>query len=140
VAERNRLGKESRDCRVKHEDITSKIIGAAYAIHNKMGGGFLESVYERCMLIELRKAGLLVEHQKPIAVYYDDAMVGEFVADLLVEDTVVVELKAVRELLRIHEVQLVNYLTATNKPVGLLINFGTNRVQVIRKVKDLSDN
>jgi GxxExxY protein len=102
-----------------------------------MGFGFLESVYEKCMLIELRKAGLDTESQQPIRVQYDGEVVGDFIADILVSDTVILELKSVRKLVEAHEVQLVNYLVATGKPVGLLINFGETRAEVKRKVKDL---
>ena len=102
-----------------------------------MGFGFLESVYEKCMLIELRNNGLQVKSQEPIKVIYEDQVVGEFVADIIVNDTVIVELKSVSQLARAHEVQLVNYLTATGKPVGLLLNFGEKKVDVKRKVKDL---
>ena len=102
-----------------------------------MGFGYLESVYEKCMLIELRKAGFDIEPQKPIKVQYDGEVVGDFIADVLVNDTVILELKSVRKLVEAHEVQLVNYLVATGKPVGLLINFGETKVAVKRKVKDL---
>ncbi|MFC1735157.1 GxxExxY protein [Candidatus Hydrogenedentota bacterium] len=103
-----------------------------------MGFGFLESVYEKCMLIELGKAGLKAESQKGITVRYEGEIVGEYVADILVEDTVIVELKSVRRIVNAHEIQLVNYLVATGKPVGLLLNFGELRVEVKRKVKNLS--
>ena len=122
---------------MEHKELTEKIIGCAYRVYNRMGFGFLESVYEKCMLIELRKAGLDTESQKTIRVQYDGEVVGDFVADILVHDTVILELKSVRKLVEAHEVQLVNYLVATGKPVGLLINFGEIRVEVRRKVKDL---
>ena len=102
-----------------------------------MGFGFLESVYEKCMLIELRKAGLNAEPQKPITVYYDEENVGHFIADIVVNDTIIVELKSVRRIVDAHEVQLVNYLVATGKEVGLLINFGDRKVEVKRKVREL---
>jgi GxxExxY protein len=122
---------------MEYEELTEKIIGCAYRVYNKMGFGYLESVYEKCMLIELRKAGFDIESQKPIRVQYDGEVVGDFIADILVNDTVILELKSVRKLVEAHEVQLVNYLVATGKPVGLLINFGETRVEVKRKVKDL---
>lgn len=122
-----------------HEELTEKIIGCAYGVYNRMGYGFLESVYEKCLLIELRKAGLRVESQRPIRVHYEGEVVGEFVADILVEDTVIVELKSVRKLAVAHEIQLVNYLVATGKPVGLILNFGERKVEVKRKVRDLSE-
>ena len=102
-----------------------------------MGFGFLESVYEKCMLIELEKAGFNPASQKPIKVYYEDEIVGDFVADIIVDDTIILELKSVRRIVRAHEVQLVNYLVATGKPIGLLLNFGERKVEVKRKVREL---
>jgi GxxExxY protein len=122
---------------MEHEELTRKIIAAAYHVYNKMGFGFLESVYEKCLLIELGKAGLRSEFQKPIIVKYENEVVGEFKADIIVEDTVIVELKSVKQIVQAHEVQLVNYLVATSKPVGLILNFGEQEVEVKRKVKDL---
>lgn len=122
---------------MEHSELTEKIIGCAYNVYNKMGFGFLESVYEKCLLIELNKAGLDVESQKPITVYYDNKIVGEFVADIIVNDTVILELKSVRKIINAHEVQLVNYLVATGKPVGLILNFGESKVEIKRKIKNL---
>jgi GxxExxY protein len=122
---------------MEHEELTEKIIGAAYNVYNKMGFGFLESVYEKCLLIELAKNGLKAESQKPIIVKYDNEVVGEFKADVIVEDTVILELKSVKQIMQAHEVQLVNYLVATGKPVGLILNFGEQKVEVKRKVKEL---
>jgi len=122
---------------MEHKELTEKIIGCAFCVYNKMGFGFLESVYEKCMLIELREKGLDVESQKPITVYYGNEIVGEFVADIIVNDTIILELKSVRRIVNAHEVQLVNYLVATGKPVGLLLNFGESRVEVKRKIRDL---
>ncbi len=121
----------------KYEDLTDKIIGACYKVYNTLGSGFLESVYENCLIIELKKLGLLVENQKSIQVLYEDQEVGYFIADIIVENKIILELKAIKELAQIHEVQLVNYLTATGKDVGLLINFGNKKVQVKRKVRIL---
>ena len=123
---------------MEHKELTEKIIGCAYRVYNRMGLGFLESVYEKCMIIELRKVGPDTESQKPIRVQYDGEVVGDFVADILVNDTVILALKSVRKLVEAHEVQLVNYLVATGKLVGLLINFGETRIDVKRKVKDLA--
>jgi len=122
---------------LQHAELTQKIIGCAYAVHNKMGFGFQESVYEKCMLIELEKAGLKAIAQQPVRVFYEGRDVGDFAADLLVEDKVIVELKSVRHLTLAHEAQLVNYLVAMRMPLGLLINFGEERVEVKRKVKSL---
>ena len=122
---------------MEYKEITEKVIGCAFRVYNKMGSGYLESVYEECMQIEVNKMGLSVEAQKPIKVFYDDKLVGEFIADLVIEDLLIVELKSVKRILKIHEMQLVNYLTSTGKPVGLIINFGELKVEVKRKVKNL---
>ncbi len=122
---------------MEYMELTEKIIGCAYSVYNKMGFGYLESVYEKCMLIELRKAGLKVESQKPLTVFYENEIVGEFKADIIVNDTVILELKSAKQIIKAHEVQLVNYLVATGKPVGLILNFSESKVEVKRKIKDL---
>ena len=123
---------------MNYSDLTEKIIGCAYRVYNNMGAGFLESVYEKCLAIELETVGLQADFQTPIAVYYADRQVGSFVADIIVSGCVIVELKAVRTLNLAHEVQLVNYLAATKIPVGLLINFGESKVEIKRRVLDLN--
>ena len=123
---------------MEFEKITEEIIGCAYTVHNTMGYGFLESVYEKCLLIELRTAGLNCESQKPIIVQYEGEVVGNFIADILVEDAIILELKSVKSIAKIHEVQLVNYLVATGKEVGLVINFGAQKAEIKRKVRVLS--
>lgn len=125
---------------MKYKDLTERIIGCAYRVHNKMGFGFLESVYEKCLLIELKRAGLQAEAQRSITVYYEDEVVGEFVADVIVEDAIILELKSVRRVVKAHEVQLVNYLTATRKDVGLIINFTERKVEIKRKVRELVES
>ena len=122
---------------MEYKNVTETIIGCAYRVYNKMGFGFLESVYEKCLLIELHKAGMDAESQKPIVVYYDNEIVGEFVADIIVNNTIILELKSVRRVVKAHEVQLVNYLVATGKPIGLILNFGESKVEIKRKIKDL---
>ena len=122
---------------MEYAELTEKIIGCAYRVYNTMGFGYLESVYEKCLMIELKKAGLRCETQKPITVRYEGETVGEFVADVVVEDTIILELKSVRHLSEAHEVQLVNYLVATGNAVGLLINFGEEKVEVKRKLRKL---
>jgi GxxExxY protein len=117
----------------KYIDLTEKIIGCAFKVHSKLGTGFLEKIYENALMIELNKAGLSAQQQYPIKVYYDEVIIGDHVADMVVEDKVVIELKAVNQLVRAHEVQLVNYLKATNLEIGLLINFG-DKITVKRKV------
>ena len=125
---------------MQYQELTEIIIACAFHVYNKMGYGFLESVYEKCMLIELKKHALKVESQKPIIVKYENEVVGEFKADIIVEDTVILELKSVRQIVQAHEVQLVNYLVATGKPVGLIINFGEQKVEIKRKVKKLTND
>lgn len=122
---------------MQYENLTRKIIGCAYTVHNTLGFGFLESVYEKAMLIELSKTGLNVSAQHPVNVHYEGQIVGQFTSDLLVEDKIIVELKSVQQPVQAFDVQLVNYLAATNKPVGLLLNFGPHCVEVKRKAKDL---
>jgi GxxExxY protein len=120
-----------------YSDVTEKIIGCAYQVYNKMGFGFLESVYEKCMIIELMNKGLQAKEQEPITVYYNDKVVGNFIADIIVNDVVIVELKSIKQLHKAHEIQLVNYLVATQKPIGLLLNFGESKLEVRRKIKEL---
>ena len=117
----------------KHSTITSKIIEAFYNVYNKLGYGFLEKVYENSMMIELNKLGLKAVKQFPITVHYDEFNVGEYFADIIVENSVIVELKAAENLVVEHEIQLVNYLKATEIEVGLLLNFG-KEPQLKRKV------
>ena len=125
---------------MEYEDLTEKIIGSAYRVYNTMGFGYLESVYEKCMLIELEQVGLRAGAQQPIEVRDNGIPVGDFIADIMVEDTIIVELKSVRNLNPAHEAQLVNYLVATGKPVGLLLNFGESKVDVKRKVRSLKSD
>ena len=120
---------------MKYKELTSKILDSAYRVHKTLGHGFLESVYQNAMMIELGKRGLRAVKEAPITVRYDGQIVGDFVADLIVEDKIILELKAVKEFHPSHEAQLVNYLKATGIEVGLLINFG-EKLQVKRKVLD----
>ncbi len=118
---------------MKHQDLTTKIIQCAYKVHNTLGFGFLEVIYQNALLIELIKAGLQADKEKKIQVYYESQLVGEYMADIIVEDKVILELKSVKDLHPAHEAQLINYLKATGIEVGLLINFG-ERVEIKRKV------
>jgi len=117
----------------KHSELTSEIIQAAYYVYNYFGFGHLESVYEKALMIRLGEMGFQVECQKPIKVYFEGELVGDFRADLVVNNTVIIELKAVEKLHPRHEVQLVNYLKCTEIEVGLLINFG-DELKFKRKV------
>jgi len=120
---------------MKHEQLTEQIIKAFYKVYNILGYGFLEKVYENALYIELTNMGFKVEKQKSILVYYEETEVGVYYADLLVEDLIIVELKAVEAIATEHYVQLVNYLKATNMEVGLLLNFG-KKPEVKRKIFD----
>ena len=116
-----------------HSELTEKIISCAYDVYNQLGFGFLEKVYENAMMIKLNKKGFNATQQSPVNVTFEGKVVGEYFADILVDNKVIVELKAVSELSKVHEVQLVNYLKATGIKVGLLINFG-EKIRIIRKV------
>ena len=120
---------------VKHEQLTEQIIKGFYTVYRALGYGFLQKVYENSLAIELRKMRLEVVQQAEIKVYYAGVVVGEYYADLLVADAVIVEIKAVRALLKEHEAQLLNYLKATPYEVGLLLNFGP-KPEIKRKVYD----
>jgi GxxExxY protein len=118
---------------MEHAELTEKIIGCAMKVHRTLGPGFLESVYQNALAHELKKAGLRVECEKPIQVTYDGIVVGDFAADMLVDGTVMVENKAAQALAPAYEVQLVNYLTATGVEIGLLFNFGVEKLEFKRK-------
>ena len=124
---------------MKHEDVTEGVIGAYYHVYNTLGYGFLEKVYEHALTLELRARGLLVAIQHPITVWYKGIPVGEYFADLLVNECIIVELKSAVTLTDAHEAQLVNYLKATGIEVGLLLNFGP-KAQVKRKVYSKATN
>lgn len=107
-----------------HENITDVIIKSFYKVYNRLGYGFLEKVYENALAYELRKCGLQVKSQVSVKVFYDGQEIGEYFADLLIEDCVIVELKVSENLSKAHEAQLLNYLKSTEAEVGLLLNFG----------------
>jgi GxxExxY protein len=111
-----------------HSDITGLIIKAYYNVYNILGYGFLEKIYEHAMLIELKKLGLKCESQKQVDVFYENQNIGMYFADIVVNNVVFIELKAVETIAKTHEAQLVNYLRATEIEVGLLLNFGKNRI------------
>jgi len=115
-----------------HEDITEIIIGCAFEVINELGSGFLESVYEKAMVIALKQKSLNVKNQYPIDVFFRDEKAGEFYADILVEGKIIVELKVVRALAPEHQAQVINYLRATGMKTGLLINFGNPKLEVRR--------
>jgi len=117
------------------EQLTYKIIGCAYRVSNTLGCGFLEKVYAKALVHELRKAGLRVAQQFPLKNYYDNIVVGDYIADILVEESVIVELKAVSSLNDAHVAQCLNYLKATGLVLALLFNFGTSKLQLKRVIR-----
>ncbi|MFA3783376.1 GxxExxY protein [Melioribacteraceae bacterium 4301-Me] len=116
-----------------HSELTEKIIKAFYKVNDTLGYGFLEKVYENALRIELQRMGLKVEQQKNIKVHYLGYEIGDYYADLIVNDLIIIELKAAESLCEEHEAQLINYLRATNKKVGLLLNFG-KKAEFRRKI------
>lgn len=122
-----------------NDPLTREVIGAAIEVHDQLGSGFLESVYANALAIELEQRGIAYRKEAKIDVHYKGQVVGEFRADLFVENTLIVELKAVNKLVKAHEVQTVNYLTATNIDVGLLFNFGTKSLEFRRKHRIYKD-
>ena len=120
-------------------DVTYAINGAVFEVNRVLGSGFLEKVYENALLVELRKRGLRAEVQVPIKVKYKGEVVGDYFADLVVEDQVIVELKVVEQLDNIHEAQLINYLKATGMKVGLLVNFRHTKAEIKRLVLNLPE-
>jgi GxxExxY protein len=120
---------------MKHEELTEQIIQAFYKVYNTLGYGFLEKVYENAMVVELTLLGLKVEKQKSIVVNYFGHIVGEYFSDLIIEETVLCELKASPSVIKEHEVQLLNYLRATDIEIGLLLNFG-KQPEFRRKIYD----
>jgi GxxExxY protein len=117
------------------DETSDRVIACCFKVHNSLGAGFLERVYENSLMMELAKAGLSARQQVPIAVTYDGVVVGEYFADIVVDDRLICELKAGESLSKDHEVQLVNYLAATRFDIGLLINFGRS-VTVKRKFRE----
>jgi len=124
---------------MKLNDITYEIRGAVFEVNNVLGSGFLEKVYENSLLIEIKTRGLKAESQVPLKVTYKDEIVGDYFADIIVEDQVLIELKVVEKLKKIHEAQLLNYLKATGIQVGLLVNFKSETVEIKRLVYNLSE-
>ena len=116
-------------------DLAGKVIGFAMKVHSNLGPGFLESVYQNALALELGRAGMKIEAEKAISVFYQGGLVGAFVADLFVNDVLIVETKAIQTLAKVHEVQLVNYLTATGFAEGLLLNFGVERLEFKKKFR-----
>ena len=121
------------------DEITYKVNGAIFEVSRQLGPGFLEKVYERALLFELKSRGLKAEGQKAITVKYKGMAIGDYFADILVEDTVILEIKTVNRLEKIHKAQLLNYLKATGKTIGLLVNFKHQKAEIKRLVMDHAD-
>ncbi len=115
-----------------YEDITEKIVRAFYEVHNELGSGLLEKVYERALIIELKNQGLKVENQKPLKVFYKGNEVGDYFSDLVVEDKIIIEIKSSSGLVNENLSQLINYLKITKLKLGFLVNFGKNKVEFKR--------
>ena len=116
-------------------DLCGQVISLAMKVHSILGPGFLESIYQNALALELRRAGMRIEAEKAISVFYQGELMGTFLADLFVNDVLIVETKAIQALAKVHEVQLVNYLVATNIDEGLLLNFGTERLEFRKKFR-----
>lgn len=116
-----------------HQELTKSIIGIYYNVYNELGFGFLEKVYHKALLIELKNNGYKIDSEKKVNVYYKNEIVGEYIPDIIINDSVIIELKCVEYLTDIHENQLLNYLKATDCEVSLILNFGKNP-QFIRKI------
>ena len=126
-------------CFMDINDITYAINGAVFEVNRILGSGFLEKVYENALLVELKRRGIKAESQVPIKVLYKEKVVGEYIADLLVEDKVIVELKTVENIDKVHEAQLLNYLKATGIRIGILVNFKHPKAEIKRMVLDLPE-
>lgn len=127
------MNSDYKNSNYKHTDLTEKIIRAFYKVYNTLGFGFLEKVYANALMHQLVMDGLRIEKEKQIKVYYEEKMVGEYYADIMVDGKVIIEIKAAEVLIEEHELQLINYLKATEMEVGLLLNFG-KKPEIRRKV------
>ena len=132
--------RDGQDAGLKHEQITRAVIGCAFEVINELGAGFLESVYEKALLLVLREKGLSASSQHPVKVMFRGECVGDFYADIFVEEKVIVELKAVKAIAPEHQAQVINYLNATGIEVGLLINFGTPKLEYKRFTRNKDFN
>lgn len=125
---------------ILYKDLSYKIIGCAMEVHKKLGFGFLEKVYENALMVLFRKENIEAKQQFPINVYFDGEKVGEYFADILVEDKIIIELKTIENIADIHRAQTINYLKGTGKQLGLLINFGVKKLEYERFVNIRREN
>ena len=121
--------------KILYKDLSYKIVGLAMEVHSKLGYGFLEKVYENAMMVLFRREGIHAKQQAPITVYFDGEVVGDYYADILVEDKIILELKAIEKITDVHRAQTLNYLKATGLRLAILINFGRQRLEHERFVR-----
>ena len=121
--------------KILYKDLSYKIVGLAMEVHNKLGYGFLEKVYEKAMMVLLRREGIQATQQAPITVRFEGEVIGDYYADILVEDKIILELKVVEKIANIHRAQALNYLKATGLRLAILLNFGKERLQYERSVQ-----
>ena len=124
----------TKEEKILHKDLSYKIIGLAMEVHTKLGYGFLEKVYENAMMVLLRREGIHAKQQAPITVYFDGKVVGDYYADILVEDKIILELKAIEKITDVHRAQTLNYLKATGLHLAILLNFGKEKLKYERLV------
>ncbi|MBW2663892.1 MAG: GxxExxY protein [Deltaproteobacteria bacterium] len=124
----------TKEEKILHKDLSYKIIGLAMEVHTKLGYGFLEKVYENAMMVLLRREGIHAKQQAPITVYFDGEVVGDYYADILVEDKIILELKAIEKITDVHRAQTLNYLKATGLRLAILLNFGKEKLKYERLV------
>ncbi|HHT9138341.1 MAG TPA: GxxExxY protein [Candidatus Wunengus sp. YC60] len=115
--------------KILYKDLSYKIAGLAMQVHNKLGYGFLEKVYENALMVLFKREGIQAKQQAPITVYFEEEVVGEYYADILVEDKIILELKAVEEIIDAHRSQILNYLKATRLQLAIILNFGKDRLE-----------
>jgi len=125
----------SKNNKILYKDLSFKIVGLAMEVHNKLGYGYLEKVYENALMLLLRCKGIHAEQQVPIKVYFESKIVGDFISDILVENKIIIELKSVERIINAHKAQVLNYLTATGYRLGIILNFGKKELTFERLVK-----
>jgi GxxExxY protein len=123
-----------------YKELSYEIIGVAMEVHNRLGYGFLEKVYENALMILFKREKIRVENQMSIKIEFENQIIGEYIADILVEDKIILELKAVNKILDVHKAQILNYLKATNKKLGIIINFGNPKLEFYRIINVDSKN
>ncbi|MDO8095090.1 MAG: GxxExxY protein [Candidatus Brocadiales bacterium] len=126
---------DANENKILYKDLSYKIVGLAMQVYNKLGYGFLEKVYENALMVLFQREGIPARQQAPIAVYFEGAVVGDYYADILVEDKIVLELKSVEEIINAHRSQVLNYLKATRLPLAIILNFGKNGLEHERLVQ-----